>query len=77
MKRCPFFDSKTKQSVVCKGLYEGQTFATRFDSIAGRKAYTAEYCWNGVACMDCGVFRVLRGDYVDSDAGAPPRGWRL
>ena len=76
MKRCPHYDGKTKQSVTCKGLCDGQLFVMRFDSIAGRKAYTEEYCWNGIACLDCGIYRVLRGDYDEPDPQLA-HGWRI
>lgn len=74
---CPFYRRLGLREVVCEGKAPAVELSYRFEDRASRDAWASSVCHNGVACMDCGLFRVLRGDFVNSDAGGPSRGWRL
>jgi len=62
MVYCPFYMSEAAMSITCEGIV-GVSTVSRFRT-AGDKRYHEENFCTGKACIGCGVYSALMGNYI-------------
>lgn len=68
--------SESGRVIVCKEVPGIMSLVQRFETREQKASFLEGVCRAGTACLDCGMYQVLRGDFEEIEDDRR-EGWRI